>query len=75
MLARNFIVHNIYGLLKCITIFFSERCSPMSFMGPKRYRPPACTVSELPDVLDAVVISHTHYDHMDGQSIKDLHKR
>ena len=44
-------------------------------MGPKRYRPPACTIQELPDVIDAVVISHTHYDHMDTQSIKDLHKR
>ena len=44
-------------------------------MGPKRYRPPACTIQELPDVIDAVVISHTHYDHMDTQSIKDLHQR
>ena len=59
-------------ILFCI---HSERCSPISFMGPKRYRPPACTVSELPDVLDAVVISHTHYDHMDKNSIKDIHER
>jgi len=54
---------------------FSERASPVQFMGPKRYRPPACTVSELPDAVDAVVISHTHYDHMDKQSIVDLHER
>ena len=54
---------------------FSERASPVSFIGPKRYRAPACTVAELPDTLDAVVISHTHYDHMDKQSIIDLHRR
>ena len=23
---------------------FSERCSPLSFAGPKRYRPPACQI-------------------------------
>ena len=53
----------------------SDRASPVSFMGPKRYRPPACRVNELPEVLAAVVISHTHYDHMDKQSIVDLHER
>ena len=54
---------------------YSERAFPVQFMGPKRYRPPACTVDELPEVIDAVVISHTHYDHMDKQSIKDLNER
>ena len=61
-----------------ISIFhfpYSDRASPVQFMGPKRYRPPACTVQELPDVIDAVVISHTHYDHMDKQSIQDLNQR
>ena len=55
--------------------FDSDRASPVQFMGPKRYRPPACTVEELPDVIDAVVISHTHYDHMDKNSIQDLNQR
>ena len=65
-------------IIRCNTCFInisSERASPVQFMGPKRYRPPACTVSELPDAVDAVVISHTHYDHMDKQSIVDLHER
>jgi len=54
---------------------FSDRASFVSFAGPKRYRPPACSVDELPQKLDSVVISHTHYDHLDTQSVKDLHKR
>ena len=54
---------------------FSQRCSPVQFMGPKRYRPPACTIDELPQILDAVVISHTHYDHLDIDSVEKLHQR
>ena len=40
---------------------FSERASLVQFAGPKRYRAPACKVSELPNIT-AVVISHNHYD-------------
>ena len=43
---------------------FSKRTSPVSFAGPKRFYPAPITVEELPDV-DAVVISHDHYDHLD----------
>ncbi|KAJ3334866.1 hypothetical protein HDU91_002485, partial [Kappamyces sp. JEL0680] len=51
---------------------YSERCSPLSFAGPKRYRPaPISSVEELPP-LDAVCISHNHYDHMDVSTIDKL---
>ncbi|KIJ47263.1 hypothetical protein M422DRAFT_28926 [Sphaerobolus stellatus SS14] len=48
---------------------FSERCSPIQWAGFKRITPPACTFEELPEV-DIVVISHDHYDHLDGPTIK-----
>lgn len=43
---------------------FSERASPYQFVGPKRFRPPACSIPELPRI-DIVLVSHDHYDHLD----------
>lgn len=53
---------------------FSQRASPVQLMGPKRFRPPPCTVDQLPKI-DAVVISHTHYDHLDYNTVKSLNER
>ncbi|KAL6720347.1 hypothetical protein ACLMJK_002268 [Lecanora helva] len=53
---------------------FSERTSPVSFAGPKRYTPTPCSLNELPDI-DIVIISHDHYDHMDSDTLLKVHKR
>lgn len=50
---------------------FSERCSPMQWAGPKRVRPSPIQVDALPRV-DAIVISHNHYDHLDLGTVRDL---
>jgi N-acyl-phosphatidylethanolamine-hydrolysing phospholipase D len=47
---------------------FSERASPLSFLGPKRHVPPGIALAALPHI-DAVLISHNHYDHLDAPSI------
>lgn len=50
-----------------------ERTSPMSFMGPKRFHPNPIPLEELLKLkLDAVVISHDHYDHLDHYTILAL---
>jgi L-ascorbate metabolism protein UlaG (beta-lactamase superfamily) len=50
---------------------FRDRASPVSFAGPKRYAPPGVPFEDLPRI-DAVMISHDHYDHLDGAAVKRL---
>ncbi|KAJ7090814.1 beta-lactamase superfamily domain-containing protein [Mycena belliarum] len=50
---------------------FSDRCSPSQWAGPKRYTPPPCSLEDVPEI-DAIVISHNHYDHMDTTSLTNL---
>lgn len=50
---------------------FSERCSPFRHIGPKRVRPPFVPLEKLPKI-DAVYVSHNHYDHMDLASLSWL---
>lgn len=50
---------------------FSDRASPVSFAGPKRYVGHVLDYRELPDI-DLVVISHNHYDHLDQDTIDQL---
>jgi L-ascorbate metabolism protein UlaG (beta-lactamase superfamily) len=52
---------------------WGERASPVSFAGPKRFFPVPLALSELPK-LDAVVISHDHYDHLCRETIEALAK-
>jgi L-ascorbate metabolism protein UlaG (beta-lactamase superfamily) len=54
--------------------FFSERSSPVSWAGPRRSRRPAIDLAALPKI-DAVLISHNHYDHLDLPSLRALHER
>lgn len=53
---------------------FSRRVSPVRFAGPRRHRQPGLSMEQLPHI-DAVLISHSHYDHMDLRSIKAICKR
>ncbi len=50
---------------------WGERCSPFGFIGPRRVHPVPVPLAEL-GPLDAVVISHDHYDHLDMSTIRQL---
>lgn len=50
---------------------FSDRCSPVQFIGPKRYTQPSIHIQSLPKI-DIVLISHNHYDHLDKQTVRIL---
>jgi L-ascorbate metabolism protein UlaG (beta-lactamase superfamily) len=53
---------------------WSERCSPSQVVGPRRLHPPPVNLRDLPTV-DAIVISHDHYDHLDMATVKALAAR
>jgi len=53
---------------------WSERCSPSTLVGPKRFHAPPIALQDLPRI-DAVVISHDHYDHLDMATIRTLASR
>ncbi|KAL2114238.1 hypothetical protein VUR80DRAFT_10025 [Thermomyces stellatus] len=61
------------GLRVLFDPVFEDRCSPFSFLGPKRYTQPPCDISDLPTV-DAVFISHSHYDHLSRNSVLDVQR-
>jgi L-ascorbate metabolism protein UlaG (beta-lactamase superfamily) len=50
---------------------WSDRCSPSRAVGPQRLHEPPLPLEQLPAV-DAVLISHDHYDHLDIDTILGL---
>ncbi|WP_210520437.1 MBL fold metallo-hydrolase [Hymenobacter terricola] len=50
---------------------WSERASPTQLAGPKRFFTPPLPLDKLPK-LDAVILSHDHYDHLDEAAIRRL---
>lgn len=53
---------------------WSERPSPVRFIGPKRHRPPGIRFVDLPRI-DVVLVSHNHYDHLDVATLRALQRR
>lgn len=51
----------------------SEYASPFNF-GPKRFHPPPIKMEDLSHI-DAVVVSHDHYDHLDMRTVQHLAKQ
>ena len=46
----------------------------MQFIGPKRAQPPGIALADLP-IIDVVLISHNHYDHLDKASVLGIAER
>jgi L-ascorbate metabolism protein UlaG (beta-lactamase superfamily) len=63
----------IDGVTVLIDPVWDDRAAPVRFMGPKRFFAATLLLDELPPV-DAVLISHDHYDHLGKQTVKKLAK-
>lgn len=50
---------------------WAERTSPVSFAGPRRVHAPGIRFEDLPHI-DAVLVSHCHYDHLDLPTLARL---
>lgn len=53
---------------------FSERASPLQWVGPKRFHAPPLTLDQLP-AIEGLILSHDHYDHLDTATIEALRER
>ena len=53
---------------------WSERASPLPWIGPLRRRRPGVRMEDLPPI-DAVLISHNHFDHLDLPTLRQLATR
>jgi len=53
---------------------WSERSSPTTLVGPRRFHPPPLALADLPRI-DAVLVSHEHFDHLDMATVVALATR
>ena len=63
---------------RCLNILtdpiWSDYASPLPPLGPKRHRAPGVRFDDLPPI-DLVLISHSHYDHLDIPTLRRLWSR
>ena len=59
------------GVRVLIDPVWDERAAPTKWIGPKRFFAPPLALEDLPP-LDAVIISHDHYDHLGKETVRQL---
>ena len=70
-LGHSTLLIEVDGMRMLTDPVFGERASPVSFAGAKRFHPTPAKLSELPR-LDAVLLSHDHYDHLCRTSMQEI---
>lgn len=70
-LGHSTAVLEIDGVTLLTDPVFGERASPLRFAGPRRFHPLPARLEELP-FLDAVILSHDHYDHLCEPTMRAL---
>ncbi len=72
-LGHSTMLLEVDGLRVLTDPVFGSRLGPVSFAGPKRLHAPPVTVAQLPK-LDAILISHDHFDHLCKSTVIELAK-
>lgn len=70
-LGHSSLLVQMHGMNILIDPVFSDRASPVSFVGPERFSDVPLQTDELPE-LDIILLSHDHYDHLDMETLKEL---
>lgn len=70
-LGHSTVLIEIDGVRLLTDPVWGDRASPVSFAGPRRFHPPPLALEDLPPI-DAVILSHDHYDHLDAPTIRAL---
>lgn len=71
MVGHATLLIQIGGANLLVDPMWSERASPLSWAGPKRVNDPGVAFTDLPPI-DAVLITHNHYDHLDLATLRRL---
>ena len=71
MVGHATLLIQIAGLNLLTDPVWSDRASPLPFAGPKRVTAPGVKIDDLPPI-DAILLSHNHYDHLDLETLKAL---
>ncbi|WKE66256.1 MBL fold metallo-hydrolase [Gallaecimonas kandeliae] len=70
-LGHSTVLLKLHGLFWLTDPVFSERASPVQWLGPKRFHQVPIGINELPPI-EAVILSHDHYDHLDKAAVLAL---
>lgn len=73
-LGHSTVLIEIDGLRLVTDPVWGPRASPSTLAGPKRFQPVPIALKAMPKI-DAVVLSHDHYDHLDYPTVRELAKR
>lgn len=73
MVGHATLLIQIAGLSILTDPVWSQRVSPVSFLGPRRVNEPGIAFDDLPPI-DIVLLSHNHYDHFDTATLRRLNQ-
>lgn len=73
-IGHSTVLLQLQGLNILTDPMWSERAFPVQWSGPRRVMPPALALDALPPI-DVVLLSHSHYDHLDRATVRAVARR